>query len=57
MDKTKKTEDENKQMLMNLSCLLTKDGSRRLGDELEKIASVEGFFVRYTGPWPPYSFV
>ena len=42
---------------MNLSCLLTKDGSRELGDELEKIDAMEGFSVRYTGPWPPYSFV
>jgi hypothetical protein len=57
VEKTKKTVDENKQMLMNLSCLLPKCGSERLGDELEKIDSMEGFSVRYTGPWPPYSFV
>ncbi|MFH1933257.1 MAG: gas vesicle protein GvpL [Pseudomonadota bacterium] len=57
VEKTKKTEDENKQMLMNLSCLLPKDGSQELGDELEKIDALEGFSVRYTGPWPPYSFV
>ncbi|MBU4186440.1 MAG: GvpL/GvpF family gas vesicle protein [Proteobacteria bacterium] len=57
VEKTKKTEDKDKQMFMNLSCLLTKDGSRELGDELEKIDAMEGFSVRYTGPWPPYSFV
>jgi len=57
VDKTKKAEDENKQMLMNLSCLLPKDGRKRLGDELEKIDALEGFSVRFTGPWPPYSFV
>ena len=57
VEKTKKTEDENMQMLLNLSCLLSKDGSKRLGDELEKIDALEGFSVRYTGPWPPYSFV
>ena len=57
VEKTKKAEDENMQMLMNLSCLLPKDGSKVLGDELEKINAVEGFSVRYTGPWPPYSFV
>ena len=55
VEKTKKTED--KHMFMNLSCLLTKDGSRELGDELEKIDVMEGFSVHYTGPWPPYSFV
>ncbi len=57
VEKTKKTEDENKQMLMNLSCLLPTYESKELGDELEKIDALEGFSVRYTGPWPPYSFV
>ncbi|MFH1953838.1 MAG: GvpL/GvpF family gas vesicle protein, partial [Pseudomonadota bacterium] len=57
VEKTKKTEDENKQMLLNLSCLLPKKGSKGLGEELEKIDALEGFSVRYTGPWPPYSFV
>ncbi|MCK4389586.1 MAG: GvpL/GvpF family gas vesicle protein [Desulfobacterales bacterium] len=57
VEKTKKTEDENKQMLMNLSCLLPGDGSKGLGDEVEKIDALEGFSVRYTGPWAPYSFV
>jgi len=28
-----------------------------LGDELEKINNLKGFSVRFTGPWPPYSFV
>ncbi|MEI7615112.1 MAG: GvpL/GvpF family gas vesicle protein [Actinomycetota bacterium] len=56
IEKTKKVEDD-RQMLLNLSCLLPKEKSRLLGDELEKINSIEGFFVRYTGPWPPYSFV
>ena len=57
VEKTKKTEDKDKQMFMNLSCLLTKDGSRELGVELGKIDAMEGFSVRYIGPWPPYSFV
>ena len=57
VEKTKKTEDEDKQMLLNLSCLLPKEGSKGLGEELEKIDAIEGFSVRYTGPWPPYSFV
>lgn len=51
-----KKEDESRQMLMNLSCLADKD-NKTLGDELEKINNREGFFVRFTGPWPPYSFV
>ena len=57
VEKTKKTEDEDKQMLLNLSCLLPKDASKKLGEELEKIEALKGFSVRYTGPWPPYSFV
>ena len=56
VEKTKKAEDE-KQMLMNLSCLLPKEASKKLGDELEKIGDIEGYSVRFTGPWPPYSFV
>jgi len=57
VEKTRKTENEEKQMLLNLSCLLPKEGSKDLGEELEKIDTLEGFSVRYTGPWPPYSFV
>lgn len=57
VEKTKKAEDENQQMLLNLSCLLPGDQSKNLGEELEKIDAMEGFSVRYTGPWPPYSFV
>jgi hypothetical protein len=57
VEKTKKTEDENTQMLLNLSCLLPEEGTKGIGEELEKIDALEGFSVRYTGPWPPYSFV
>lgn len=56
VEKTKKAENK-KQMLMNLSCLLSKEASEKLGEELEKISNMEGYFVRFTGPWPPYSFV
>lgn len=55
VEKTKKNE-EDKQMLLNLSCLLFKGKSKILGEELEKINHLKGFFVRFTGPWPPYSF-
>lgn len=49
--------DGDKQMLMNLSCLITAGGTKPLSDELQKIESIDGFSVRFTGPWPPYSFV
>jgi len=49
--------DQNTQMIINLSCLLPRDKTAELGEELHKINSMEGFSVRFTGPWPPYSFV
>lgn len=52
-----KADEEPKQMLMNVSCLAYKKGVEALGDELDKINEMEGFSVRFTGPWPPYSFV
>ncbi|OGQ57831.1 MAG: hypothetical protein A3I75_05205 [Deltaproteobacteria bacterium RIFCSPLOWO2_02_FULL_50_16] len=45
------------QMLMNLSCLTEKRNLLNLSAELDKLSKIEGFFVRFTGPWPPYSFV
>jgi len=49
--------DRSTQMIMNLSCLLPRDKTAELGEELHRINSMEGFSVRFTGPWPPYSFV
>lgn len=56
VEEIKKSED-GKQMLMSLSCLLPKDDTEHLGNELEKINNRKEFSVRFTGPWPPYSFV
>jgi hypothetical protein len=56
VEKTKRIE-RDKQMLMNLSCLVRKDRVQELGQELEQIERLDGFSVRFTGPWPPYSFV
>jgi len=56
VEKTKKAEPPT-QMLLNLSCLVSLDDYPKLGEELGKIAAMEGFSVRFTGPWPPYSFV
>lgn len=57
VEKTKKPENDERQMLLNLSLLLPKDRSGKLGEALEEIEALEGFSVRFTGPWPPYSFV
>ena len=56
VEKTRKA-DRDKVMLLNLSCLVTKEKVDSLGEELEKIDRLEKFSVRFTGPWPPYSFV
>jgi hypothetical protein len=56
VEKTKKAE-LNLQMIMNLSCLVYRDRYIELGEELGKIDRMRGFAVRFTGPWPPYSFV
>jgi len=56
VEKTKKV-DKDRMMLLNLSCLVAKEKIDSLGEELEKINNMEGFSIRFTGPWPPYSFV
>jgi len=43
VEKTKRTDDENKQMLMNLSCLMSDVGSRKLGNKLEKLIPGKAF--------------
>ncbi len=56
IERTKRSEGD-KTMILNLSCLVAKEKVARLGDELDKIGKLEGFSVRFSGPWPPYSFV
>ena len=48
---------EGAQMLMNISCLVAKKDEKRLGSLLDELNNVGGYTVRFTGPWPPYSFV
>jgi hypothetical protein len=52
-----RTEEAPLQMILNVSCLKEKTAVKELGDTLETIAAMPGFEVRFTGPWPPYSFV
>jgi hypothetical protein len=47
---------DGRTMLMNLSVLASDAEVRALGSLLDKVEK-EGFPVRFTGPWPPYSFV
>jgi len=55
VEKVKRNKD--KTMLMNLSCLVLKEKVKGLGAVLERIDNMDGFSVRFTGPWASYSFV
>jgi len=44
------------QMILNLSLLVVSAAVPRVGDYLESVAGEPGTEVRFTGPWPPYSF-
>ena len=46
----------DRQMILNLSVLVPKERISELGAVLAGFRS-EGIEVRFTGPWPPYSFV
>jgi len=46
----------DKLMVLNLSCLVHKDRVEELGNVLGEINKFEGFAVRFTGPWAPFSF-
>lgn len=48
---------EDKVALLNLSCLVAKEEVVNLTGELEGISNITGISVRFSGPWPPYSFV
>ena len=56
VEKTRKL-NKDKVMLLNLSCLVTKEKVDSLGQVLERIHNMDGFSVHFSGPWPPYSFV
>ena len=47
---------KDKQLILNITCLAQKDKIGNLGTLLGQLKK-EGFAVRFTGPWPPYSFV
>ena len=43
-------------MILNLSCLIKDEKVKALGDLLGKLDGSNGLTVKFTGPWPPYSF-
>ena len=57
VEKTRKTGEKDQLMLLNYSCLVSDDSYSQLGEVLESLEKDEGLIVRFTGPWPVYSFV
>jgi hypothetical protein len=47
---------KDRAVVLNLSCLVHKKRVRELGSLLGEINTKEEFAVRFSGPWPPYSF-
>jgi gas vesicle protein GvpL/GvpF len=47
---------KGKRMVLNLSLLAGRAAIARVGDYLEGVSQEPGVEVRFTGPWPPYSF-
>ena len=45
-----------KMMMLNLSLLTDQAGLLQIGDYLEQVSQEAEAEVRFTGPWPPYSF-
>jgi len=48
---------KDKEIVLNLSCLVHRARVPELGNLLGGINAEEKFAVRFSGPWPPYSFV
>jgi hypothetical protein len=48
---------QDKLMILNLSCLVHKNRLNAVANTLRQFNQQEGLAVRFTGPWPPYSFV
>lgn len=44
-------------LIVALSCLAHEDKVEKLGEVLDEINKREGFAVRFSGPWAPFSFV
>lgn len=48
---------KNKRLALGLSCLVREGDVEKLGEVLKHINERDGFSVRFTGPWAPFSFV
>jgi len=48
---------KDKRLVLGLSCLVREEEVEKLGEVLKRINELDGFSVRFTGPWAPFSFV
>ena len=48
--------DDEPEPIARFAVLATDEGAEVLGEELDGIAAEPGVEVRFTGPWPPYTF-
>lgn len=48
--------DDDTTLVSRVAIRATEDDEAPIGDELEAIAERSGVEVRFTGPWPPYTF-
>jgi hypothetical protein len=49
-------QDDETEPIARFAVLATEEGAEELGEELDEIAAEPGVEVRFTGPWPPYTF-
>jgi hypothetical protein len=47
---------KNKKLIASFSCLILKDKVKNLGEVLGTINGQQGYAVRFTGPWAPFTF-
>lgn len=59
LDEKKRIPDDYRDLslLASYACLVRDDKVSILGEALDEINHLEGFRVRFTGPWAPFSFV
>ncbi|MDQ1282503.1 MAG: hypothetical protein QG666_292, partial [Euryarchaeota archaeon] len=57
-DKNRKADSyKGMSLLASYTCLIAEENVQQLGETLDEINRLEGFRVRFTGPWAPFSFV
>lgn len=49
--------EDTSQAILKISCLVKEENVKPLGKLLSSFIEKDGLAVKFTGPWPPYSFV